>query len=70
MSFIEREMHKVREAFTLSKDETERNRLYAAQQALAWASDPECYDSPYRMILENAQNAFCHIKVEEQHKVA
>lgn len=49
MTMIERELHKIQRAMAAESGSRHRE-LYAAQQALAWVSDPECFKSPFRMI--------------------
>lgn len=51
MSFIQREINKI--SFTLRKtpDGLSYRELYAAQQALAWALEPDGTRSPFQMIM-------------------
>ena len=50
MSFVQRELERIQTALGSSTDNDQRARLYAAQQALAWALDPSGYSSPYNMV--------------------
>lgn len=50
MSFIERERARLAEALRKGPTPNTYERLYAAQQALAWASDPTAYASPMKQI--------------------
>lgn len=50
MSFIQREIDLLREAIIGATDESEREQLYAAQQALAWALEPTGFKAPLNMI--------------------
>ena len=51
MSFIQRELNKI--SFTLCKTPygLSYRELYAAQQALAWALEPDGTRSPFQMIM-------------------
>lgn len=50
MSFLQREADRVRSALLVTPAGAEYDRLYAAQQALVWASDPQGFKSPYDLI--------------------
>jgi hypothetical protein len=50
MSFIQRELDKIGEALRASPEANDYDLLYAAQQALAWATDPEGFASPMKHI--------------------
>ena len=50
MSFLQRELDRIREALLSERDGEIYDRLYAAQQALAWASDPTGFRSPFNTI--------------------
>ena len=51
MSFVERELGRISDRLRQpSLPEDEYEKLYAAQQALSWALDPEGYRSPYDSI--------------------
>ena len=53
MSFIQRELERVAsklQAGPLADDE--RGQLYAVQQALLWASEPDGFKAPYDMIIQ------------------
>ena len=51
MSFIQRELDRLNSAILLAGDGEQRERLYAAQQALAWATEPDGYKSPLAMVM-------------------
>ena len=51
MSFIEREMTRINRALVDNPEGSEHDRLYAAQQALAWALEPTGAKSPYDFIM-------------------
>jgi hypothetical protein len=54
MSFIQRELDRINAALHEPRfvDGTEEYRqLYAAQQALSWALDPEIFKAPYETII-------------------
>ena len=46
MSFIQRELDRIAQALLEGPDTEDHDRLYSAQQALAWATDPDAYASP------------------------
>lgn len=47
MSFLQRELYRLERLLSKTpQDSPAHEPLYAAQQALAWASDPTCYASP------------------------
>ncbi len=48
MSFIQRELDRLNAA--IIPDKPNQDRLYAAQQALAWALEPSGIKLPYEMI--------------------
>lgn len=49
MSFVRRELEKLGRALRESQTGP-HNELYAAQQALAWALDPQAFKSPFDLI--------------------
>ncbi|QIE53955.1 hypothetical protein G5B40_02695 [Pikeienuella piscinae] len=51
MSFIARELDRVSSALRENPQRNDYDRLYAAQQALAWAADPNGFASPMAMIV-------------------
>ena len=52
MSFIQREIDRIRTALLDPANAGESyERLYVAQQALAWATDPEGFKSPYSAVM-------------------
>ena len=59
MSFIDREIAKVAEGINASSD-ARREKLYVAQQALNWATDPYAFRSPFNYIMDiQADSASC-----------
>lgn len=48
--FVQRELDRIGEALRADPEAPNYDRLYAAQQALAWASDPEAFLPPSKMI--------------------
>jgi hypothetical protein len=70
MSFIQRELDRIGAALRADPQGNDYDRLYAAQQALVWATDPENYASPMkhiRGIQEGSEgcSADCHPLVGE-----
>ena len=57
MSAIEREFRLVQAALGDTQDESVYSRLYAAQQALAWALDPNQFASPYGAITDTLEGS-------------
>jgi hypothetical protein len=51
MSFIARELERLAEALRNPQNASAHERLYAAQQALAWANEPNGFRSPFAMIM-------------------
>ncbi len=55
MGFIERELERISEAVRARQaeqsDTDEYRQLYAAQQALSWALEPDGFRAPYETIL-------------------
>jgi hypothetical protein len=49
MSFLAREIGRIRASILAGSNR--RDELYAAQQALEWALEPDGIQSPYRMIM-------------------
>ncbi len=52
MSFIKRELDRIRHVLCDLSKHNRYDELYAAQQALAWASEPNGYASPMKMITD------------------
>lgn len=56
MGFIERELERISEAVRArqaDQSNTEEYRqLYAAQQALSWALEPDGFRAPYDMVMD------------------
>jgi hypothetical protein len=50
MSFMQGEADRLRSALLETPVGSKFDRLHAAQQAFAWASDPTVYKSPFDMI--------------------
>ncbi len=50
MSFIQRELDRISSALREDPQSNDYDRLYAAQQALSWASDPGRFASPMKHI--------------------
>lgn len=50
MSFIQREIDLLHSAIVETENDSEREKLYAARQALAWALEPTGFKSPLNMI--------------------
>ncbi len=50
MSFIQRDLDRIGNALRDNPDANDYDRLYVAQQALAWATDPEGFKSPMGVI--------------------
>lgn len=51
MGFVERELLRINTAIAKLDEGRDYDRLYAAQQALAWALEPTGAKSPYAMIM-------------------
>jgi hypothetical protein len=51
MSFLQKEADRVRSALLQTPMGHAYDRLYAAQQALAWAIEPQGFKPPYDMIM-------------------
>ncbi len=50
MSFIQRELDRISAALRESPGRDDYAQLYAAQQALAWATEPQGYASPMKLL--------------------
>jgi len=50
-TFIAHELEKLAEAIRDPQNASARKELYAAQQALAWASEPCGFKAPFAMIM-------------------
>jgi hypothetical protein len=50
MSFIQRELDLIGTALRQSQPGNDYDQLYAAQQALMWALEPDGFKSPYKML--------------------
>lgn len=51
MSFVQREIERIEIALRQPQSANRYIELYAAQQALAWASEPTGYAAPHAMIM-------------------
>ena len=51
MSFIERELDRIGDALQQPQPNNWYAELYAAQQALKWATDPTDFKAPYDMLV-------------------
>jgi len=49
--FVERELWRIERALSAARGTAKYSELYAAQQALAWALEPNGARSPYDMIM-------------------
>lgn len=64
MSFIQRELDKLSRALNDAPESDQRSELYAAQQALLWAKEPEGFQSPYNMITGSGpSSADCSVDI-------
>ena len=52
MSFIKRELDRIRHVLCDPSKHNRYDELYAAQQALEWALEPHGYASPMKMITD------------------
>jgi hypothetical protein len=50
MSFIQRELDRIGDALRQPRPNNRYAELYAAQQALIWATDPTDFKSPFDML--------------------
>ena len=61
MVHIEAELARITDRLSQSPDPFEHAGLYAAQQALSWAAQPDCYASPFATITGiRATSAGCY----------
>ena len=51
MGFVDRELQRLAVAIVDPSNSAKRDQLYAAQQALGWAIEPNAAKSPYDMIM-------------------
>lgn len=51
MSFIQRELDRIGEALRAAPEGNQYAQLYAAQQALAWATEPNGYAAPSMLLM-------------------
>lgn len=54
MKHIEAELNRIEERLWGGADALEYSGLYAAQQALRWAAQPDEYASPYAVVTRSA----------------
>lgn len=59
MKHIESELERIRSRLARYPDPFEHAGLYAAQQALCWAAQPEGFASPYETITGNVEGSGC-----------
>jgi hypothetical protein len=57
MSHIENELQRIEGRLAASPDAFEHAGLYAAQQALRWAAQPDDYASPFAVVTRSAEGA-------------
>ena len=57
MSFIQRELDRIAVALREPREGEEYSRLYAAQQALSWAMEPDWFKAPYDAFSGTAQGS-------------
>lgn len=63
MSFIQRELDRINGALLDPANADVYDRLYAAQQALAWATEPSGFRSPYDSVMgipEGSEGCLVH----------
>ena len=64
MGFVDRELEKLSRALCENPNGDRYAELYAAQQALGWATDPMAFRSPYNMIMGiPAETADCSVDI-------
>ena len=64
MGFVDRELEKLSRALCENPNGDRYAELYAAQQALGWATDPKAFRSPYNMIMGIlADKADCSVDI-------
>ena len=51
MSFVQRELDRIGDALRQPQPNNRYAELYAAQQALIWATDPTNFKAPYDMLV-------------------
>lgn len=59
MTHIEIELQRIGERLAAGPDPFEHAGLYAAQQALCWAAQPEDFASPYAILTGSAAGSEC-----------
>ena len=63
MSFVNRELDKLGHALRNAPD-GRYNEIYAAQQALKWATDPKAYRSPVAMLTDTQEGSIdCSVEI-------
>jgi hypothetical protein len=60
MTHIEEELNRIGERLAAGPDPFEHAGLYAAQQALCWAAQPEAYASPIATVTRSAASSECY----------
>lgn len=59
MKHVQDELNRIGERIAAGADPFEHAGLYAAQQALCWAAQPEAFASPYEIIARNGAGREC-----------
>jgi hypothetical protein len=59
MTHIEEELNRIGERLASGPDPFEHAGLYAAQQALCWAAQPEAYASPFVAVTGKGAGSGC-----------
>ena len=57
MGFVERELERIAVALREPRSAEEYAQLYAAQQALSWATEPTGFASPFDMLVSGGTPA-------------
>jgi hypothetical protein len=57
MGFIQRELDRIAAALREPRSADEYRQLYAAQQALSWATDPTGFKPPYDAVVSTAEGS-------------
>jgi hypothetical protein len=59
MTHIENELQRISERLAAGPDPFEHAGLYAAQQALCWAAQPEAFAPPFAIVTGSAEGSKC-----------
>ena len=57
MGFIDRELAQIKKALEETSEGPLFDRLYAAQQALEWAQEPNGFKSPHMMLMGTQEDS-------------